>query len=111
MPEDTPLTPLEQSRADHGRRCYAIKAGFYMGLYTSLNAKKNRPTGVGTKAVTFQEIPLPDDVPDSTDGRKLLSYRTANMTDEEFDEVFNPHIPNIKEVTWDEWQALFTTDD
>ena len=108
MPDEIPLTELEQSRADYGRRYYSIKAGFYNGLSTSLNAKKNRPTGVGTKAVTLREIPLADDCPDSADGtRKLLSYECWRLTDEEFDDIFDADHPNIDEIVHDEWYALF----
>lgn len=105
MPDD--LTPIEQSRADNGRRYFAIKTGFYNGFSTSLNAKRNRPTGVGTKAVTLREVPVAADVPLSIDGQfRLLSYPHHLWTEGDED-VFNVEHPNFLEVTREEWEALF----
>jgi len=101
------LTPIEQSRADTGRRYYSIKANFYNGLATSMNAKKNRPTGLGTKAVTMREFPEKDNAPNSADGtRKLISYECRKLTDADFDDIFNTDHPNILELTREEWYAL-----
>tara|TARA_R110000850_G_C9996151_1_gene468189 strand:- start:17817 stop:18161 length:345 start_codon:yes stop_codon:yes gene_type:complete len=107
MPEDPPLTPIEQSRADTGRRHYTCKNGFYAGLSTSLNARFGWPKGVGQKATTLQELPDAADAQPSIDGTLILiSYPWRRLTDAEFDFYFNDQNPNIIELTKADWTAL-----
>jgi len=105
MPEEITLTPLEISRQTYGQRFYSIKNGYYVGWFTSLNARRGNPKGVGTKAVTMREVPERDDVQLSADGQwRLLAY--PERLYQESDESFNTDHPNINELTKAEWDAL-----
>ena len=109
MPEDPPLTPIEQSRVDTGFRFYSIKPGIYNGIETSLNAKHGYPKGGGTKAQTIRDLQPLADTQKASNGNVLLAYRASRMTDAEFDSIFNSHNPNVAELVKSDWLALFPT--
>ena len=100
MPDETPLTPLEQSRADFGQRFYKIKVGFHNGLFTALNAANGRASGVGTRGVTLREIPLEDDMTLNKDETHyLLAYPIQGRDDQYFEDIFNTRNPDVAEIT------------
>ena len=61
-------------------------------------------------AVTTSEIEAKAEAAFAAEGVPFPPPRLQHMTDEEFDDIFNADHPNIDEVTWDEWRALFPQD-
>ena len=97
MPDDdTPLTPIEQSRAVTGRRYYSVALADYDALAASLDTKYGFPSGVGTRAVTARAVPEKYDVPISTAGTHYLASHAEPHDISEF-----PAAVEMTKVAWD----------
>lgn len=75
-----PLTLLEQSAADTGRRFFAVSAQVYAALTNAIDSARNYPQGEGTAAVTDRGLPLPENLTVAIDGRLLISVETWRVT-------------------------------
>lgn len=79
--DTAPLTPLQQSAADTGRRYFAAPPAVYAALSTAIDDARGYPQGDGTAAVTERGLPLPESLPAAPDGRLLISVETWRVTE------------------------------
>ncbi len=75
-----PLTPLESSAANTGRRHFACSEPVYNALCQQIDAAREFPAGVGTAAPTVRSLPLPAGLPTDAQGRVLISVELWRMT-------------------------------
>jgi hypothetical protein len=77
-----PLTPLQQSARDTGRRFFAASEAVYSALCAQINALGGYPVGAGSTAVTEHALPeITNTTPRTEDGRILVSVETWRITE------------------------------
>jgi hypothetical protein len=107
--EDTPLTPIEESRSKTGRRNYAVNPATYSVMASGVDAIRGYPHGEGTKAQTLRGLSPVDSLPVANDGSGdvLVSLETWRFVDAD-DQMLAPAIAAglVTELTAEEYQAL-----
>lgn len=112
MPDETPLTPIEQSRAATGRRHYRVDPATYSQLAAGVDQLRGYPRGVGTKAQTLRGLSLIANLQVANDGsgHVLVSLELWRFTTAD-DEMMAPAIEAglVTELTQDEFNVLKPT--
>lgn len=104
-----PLTPLEQSRADTGRRYFAVHPNVYLGLAEGVNQTRNFPEGMGTPAMTLTGLTPIERLKTANDGSGfvLLSLEVMRFTTADDGMIAEPVAMGLLvEKTKEEFMAL-----
>ena len=113
MTEPT-LTPIEQSVAATGRRCFTVEPNVYDQMAAGVDQLRGYPWGEGTKAVTLHGLPLREQLPIANDdsGFVLVNLEKWRFTDAD-EEMMQPAIDAglIVEITHSEWLSLKPAED
>jgi hypothetical protein len=80
MPEEEPLTPLEQDVADNGGWAHFKTNMAHVGAYTSMETQLNQEKGY-PKSKTVRAIRLREDATQGTHGGYLLACTTRFIKD------------------------------
>jgi hypothetical protein len=107
MDEATPLTPLQLSRSQTGRRFYHCNPVAYQSISDSIDASRNFPDGIDTEAPTLRALPPEDSLVKSTKDWFLLSIETNRFVSTD-DALLSNAISSghLKELTEEESKAL-----
>ncbi len=110
MPEENiELTPIEQSRADTGRRYFAVHPNVYLGLAAGVNQTRNFPEGMGTPAMTLTGLTPIERLKTANDGSGfvLLSLEVMRFTTADDGMIAEPVAMGLLvEKTKDEFMSL-----
>ncbi len=104
-----PLTPIEQSRAETGRRYFAVHSDVYLSLMEGVNQLRSFPRGVGTPAATLTGLTPIDRLETANDGSGfvLLSLEVSRFTVADDPMIAQPiSLGLLVELTKSEFMAL-----
>jgi len=104
-----PLTPIEQSRAETGRRYFSGSPQVYLLMANEVNRTRNYPLGIGSRATTLEGLmPIERlEVANDGSGYVLLSLEAARLNEGDDVMLSQPiQAGLIVEMTKDEFMAL-----
>jgi len=100
--EDTPLTPIEESRAATGFRYYVVQPDVYTGLSAAVDADRGYPNKQGT---TLTGLPPVEQLADASDGSgKLIAIDCWRFTAN--DDAMLEGTTGVQELTQLEFLAI-----
>jgi hypothetical protein len=105
--DETPLTPLQQSARDTGRRFFSAPEPIYTALCLQIDERRGFPAGEGTAAVTERGLPLPENCLVTDTGDILISSETWRILPADEEMLVAAIASNmINEHTLAEYEAL-----
>ena len=107
--ENIELTPIEQSRAETGRRYFAGNPQVYLLMANEVNRTRNYPLGIGSRATTLEGLmPIERlEVANDGSGYVLLSLEASRLSAEDDVMLSQPiQAGLIIEMTKAEFMAL-----
>ena len=112
--ENIELTPIEQSRAETGRRYFAVQPDVYLSLMAGVDQLRNFPRGIGTPAPTLTGLTPIDRLETANDGSGfvLLSLEVKRFTTADDPMIAQPiSLGLLVELTKSEYMALRPVED
>jgi hypothetical protein len=108
-PKEQPLTPVEKSRADTGRRYFAVEPDTYIAMSQGVDQIRNYPKGINTIAQTLTGlIPIEKlETANDDSGFVLTSLEVSRFTEADEAMMADPiALGLIIEMTKTEFDAL-----